>query len=286
MRPLIGDVRLHVSVLGEEWMDGVHRPVIVAVHGGPGVDAGTLRALMRPAAEYAQVLVPDQRGHGRSDYSEPGRWNLDTWADDLAELVTVLGVDQPVVLGTSFGGFVVQRYLARHPKQPAGAVLIGTSAREGDPVIVVERFRQAGGERAAEVMARAFRENTEDAEREWAEVCGPLLRRRAPSPAMTAALTHRIFTTEVNVHFMPALRRMDLRPGLAAARCPVLVLAGEQDPLIPPDMAEEIVSALPPGLAALHFLEAGHTILNDAAEDAHTLIREFAHRVTSPTQLR
>jgi phosphohistidine phosphatase len=78
MRPQIGGVRLHVSVLGDEWHDGDHRPVIVALHGGPGVDGSGVRFLMRPAAEYAQVLVPDQRGHGHSDLSEPSRWNLDT----------------------------------------------------------------------------------------------------------------------------------------------------------------------------------------------------------------
>lgn len=79
---------------------------------------------------------------------------------------------------------------------------------------------------------------------------------------------------------MPALRRMDLRPGLAAARCPVLVLAGVHDPLNPPQMAKEIVSALPPGLGQVHLLDGAHTLLNDTPESAHALIREFAHHVT------
>jgi len=235
---------------------------------------------MLPAVEYAQVVVPDQRGYGYSDYGGPSQWQLDTWADDLATLVDVLGVDRPVVLGTSFGGFVVQHYLARHPDQPAGAVLVGTSPREGDRAAVIERFRRVGGERAAEVMRRAFEDDSEEAEREWAEVCGPLLRRRPPSAAMASALAHRISTTEVNLHFMPALRRMDLRPGLTVAHCPVLVLAGEHDPLIPTQLAEEIVLALPEGLGELHLLDASHTVLNDAPEAAHRLIHQFARRVT------
>jgi pimeloyl-ACP methyl ester carboxylesterase len=104
VRLLIGDVRVHVSVAGEEWQDGVRRPTIVALHGGPGLDGTKLRWLMRPAAEYAQVVVPDQRGHGHSDLSAPAQWNLDVWADDLAALIDVLGLHRPVVLGTSFGG--------------------------------------------------------------------------------------------------------------------------------------------------------------------------------------
>jgi pimeloyl-ACP methyl ester carboxylesterase len=115
---------------------------------------------MAPASENAQVLVPDQRRHGHSDLSEPSRWPLDTWADDLAALVDVLGLSRPVVLGTSFGGFVVQRYLARHPDQPAGAVLVSTIPRAPGEAETVERFRQLGGEPAAAAMQRSFREHT------------------------------------------------------------------------------------------------------------------------------
>jgi dienelactone hydrolase len=57
---------------------------------------------------------------------------------------------------------------------------------------------------------------------------------------------------------------MDLRPGLAAARCPVLVLAGALDPLIPPDVTAEIVEALPDGLGELHIIsDAAHEVLRD-----------------------
>ena len=62
--------------------------------------------------------MPDQRGHGHSDLGEPGRWNLDVWADDLAGLIDVLGLHHPIVLGTSFGGFVVQRYRPATPASP------------------------------------------------------------------------------------------------------------------------------------------------------------------------
>jgi proline iminopeptidase len=46
-------------------------------------------------------------------------------------------------------------------------------------------------------------------------------------------------------HTRTELPGMDLRPGLAGVQCPVLVLAGEQDPVTPPEDAEEIVAALP-----------------------------------------
>ena len=46
---------------------------------------------------------------------------------------------------------------------------------------------------------------------------------------MAAALQQQIFTTDVDPHLMSALPRMGLRPGLGAARCLVLALAGEHD---------------------------------------------------------
>lgn len=281
MRLQIRDVRLHVSVLGDEWRHGERRPVIVALHGGPGVDGSGLRFLMSPAAEYAQVLIPDQRGHGHSDLSEPSRWNLDTWADDIAALIDALCSSRPVVFGTSFGGFVVQRYLSRHPDQPAGAILAGTSPRETNRAEAVERFRRVGGDRAAAAMQRSFEEHTPEALREWMDVCAPFLTRRAPSPAYHDATRDAVQTPEVNLHFMAALTNLDLRPGLAATRCSVLVLAGEHDPLIPPAVAAEIVSALPPGLGEMHVLSgAAHRLLSDEADTAHRLMREFVERVT------
>jgi len=276
VRPLIGDVRLHVSVLGDEWRDGVRFPVLVALHGGPGVDGSKLRQLLRPAVDFAQVIVPDQRGHGYSDRSDAAHWNLDVWADDLARLVDVLGVDRPVVLGTSFGGFVVQRYLARYPDRPAAAVLVATAPRAVDREAAVERFRAVGGDRAADAMARSFREATPEAEREWREVCAPLLARHEPAAEVREALRHRIHSTEVNLHFTPTLATMDLRPGLREVRCPVLVLAGADDPLISPDSSAEIVTALPAGLGELHVLpDAGHDVLSDRPARGHSVIRRF-----------
>ncbi len=235
VRVRVDDVRLHVSVLGEQWRDGVRLPVIVALHGGPGVDAAMLRATVAPAATYAQVVVPDQRGHGRSDRGEPEQWNLDRWADDVAGLVEVLGLDRPVVLGTSFGGFVAQRYLARHPGQPAGAVLIATCSRAPDEAEVVERFRSFGGDVAAAAMTQAFRGNTSPAQQQlWGQVCAPLLALRPLGPELALAAQQRVDTVEVAQHFAARLAHLELRPGLTAARCPVLVLAGERDPLNPP----------------------------------------------------
>ncbi|GGN76907.1 non-heme chloroperoxidase [Actinoplanes lobatus] len=276
MRVRAGDVRLHVTTLGDEYSDGQRRPDIIAVHGGPGIDGGMLRLTMRPAVGYAHVIVPDLRGHGRSDRGEPADWNLDVWADDLAALIDTLGLPSPYLLGTSFGGFVVQRFLSRHPETLAGAILIGTGARQASHDEIVERHRVLGGDRAADVMRRSLTDHSPEAEREWAEVCGPLAIRRAPDEDYQRAVRNRISTPEINAGFISQLSGLDLRPDLAAARRPVMVLVGEYDPLIPYEVAAETVDSLPAGTGELHVVPgASHQAIWDAPDATHALIRKF-----------
>lgn len=279
VRVAVGGVWLHVTVRGDEWVGDQRRSAVIGVHGGPGMDGGFLRFALTPVSDFAQVVVPDQRGHGRSDLGTSAEWNLDTWADDLAGLIDVLGLHAPVVLGTSFGGFVVQRYLARHPEQPAGAVLVSTAPRAASQAETVERFREVGGDTAAAAMARSFAEASGEAQLEWERYCAPLLSVRPSTAEFDRVMQERISTPQVNRHFTPSLPGMDLRPGLAAVRCPVLVLAGGQDPLVPPSNAEEAVAAIPDGLATLHSVaSAGHLLLWDAPDVVEELVRPFVDR--------
>src|SRR4029453_16253636 len=129
----IGDVRLFVDVDGAklvpEGMSMRERPTLVMVHGGPGFDHTPFKARYASLTEIAQLLYYDHRGNGRSEDGLPERWNLDQWADDLRTLCDVLGIEHPIVFGTSFGGFVALNYALRHPDHPAKLVLSSTAAR-------------------------------------------------------------------------------------------------------------------------------------------------------------
>jgi non-heme chloroperoxidase len=63
--------------------------------------------------EGYRVIAHDRRGHGRSGQPSNG-FNMDTFADDLAEVIEALGVKQATLVGHSMGGGEVVRYLARH----------------------------------------------------------------------------------------------------------------------------------------------------------------------------
>ena len=74
---------------------------------------------------------------------------------------------------------------------------------------------------------------------------------------------------------------MDLRPDLANVRCPTLVLVGEHDPMYPIALVEEIVTAIPNGLARLQVVpDASHDVATDNPEFTNRCIRKFIREVT------
>ncbi len=73
---------------------------------------------------------------------------------------------------------------------------------------------------------------------------------------------------------------LTLLPGLASATCPVLVLAGEDDPMCPLQDALDIAAALPAQrLQLARFANAGHGTWHDQPEAAMARLRQF---ITDP----
>jgi pimeloyl-ACP methyl ester carboxylesterase len=289
MRVRAGDVSLWFEVLGTKRVaDGprfVERPTIITVHGGPGFDSANGLEGAMPLSEIAQVVVFDQRGHGRSDYSTPDRWNLDTWADDIVALCTALDIERPIVLGTSFGGFVVQRYAARHPHHALAHILVVTMPRFDDEQMV-ERFRAVGGDEVADFVQRDLDHSTPQSHQEWERLCLPLMSREPQTKEWLAERMARVIRTdEVNLHFANGERRtLDLRPGLHNLARPTLLVVGEMDPVIPPALAREIVDAAPPGLVELVEIPgARHHLGRDAPDQLVDTIRRFVQRVAPAT---
>ena len=105
-----------------DWGSG--QPVVFS-HGWPlSADAFEDQMYFLASRGY-RCIAHDRRGHGRS--SQPlGGNNLDTYADDLAELVEALDLKDAIHVGHSTGGGEVTRYIGRHgTKRVAKAVLIG-----------------------------------------------------------------------------------------------------------------------------------------------------------------
>ncbi|WP_018348513.1 alpha/beta fold hydrolase [Longispora albida] len=281
-RVVVDGASLHVTV-----SRGRHRtpgPALVALHGGPGIDGSGLRLTLAPLADAADVVVPDQRGHGASDLSTPDRWNLDDWADDLAAVIDDLGLRRPVVLGVSFGGWVAIRHAARHPGQPAGLIVAAMTARLPTVEQVAARMGSLAGPAAREAWLRDHSQPDAESAAAVREHCLPLMARRAPSAALAAVRAAQSYNPAVNEHFTPKFQELDLTPDLGTVACPALVVTGALDPLLTPELAAATASACPAGTGRLVTIPgAAHDLFADAPDLVLDEVRRFVLEVAAGT---
>jgi proline iminopeptidase len=207
---------------------------------------------------------------------------MPTWADDLRRLCDALGLDKPVVLGSSFGGDVALTYAGLFPDHPGGVILTNTNAGRTDQQLVIEAFGRLGGPEAADVARHAFADKTGEYQAEFSRVCYPLY---SAEPGWAAEsgqfLARMIRNLDVSLHYASE-RDSGFDPWsvTGAVRCPVLVLAGEDDPVCLLPIVEELASQLPAQTTRLVRLPgARHTIFRDRPDLAFPAVRDFVFRI-------
>jgi proline iminopeptidase len=278
MRIYANGTRLWFDVEGLEAVpDGSEmrqRPTVVLVHGGPGVyDHSYFKPDFAVLAEHAQVVYLDLRGHGRSEWGDPGAWTFEQCADDLRAFCDTLGIARPFIFGHSMGGPIVLLYGARHPGHAAGLVVQSGFARWDMPRMA-EAFRRLAGAEVAEIAERSYA-GEDVSDEEWARVFAAFGRRR-PNADRHARTPKNL---ALNLHGMELIRGLDVVDQLRRIDVPTLVSVGELDPVTPIAAADEIIAALPEAMAQLTVVEnAGHFTWLDAPDRFWPTIIEFIQR--------
>src|SRR5436305_2711768 len=137
------------TIYYKDWGKG---PVVTFSHGWPlNADAWDGQMLFL-AQNGFRAVAHDRRGHGRSSQASSGN-DMNGYADDLAEVIEALNLNEVTVVGHSTGGGEVARYIGRHgTKRVAAAVLIAavpplvvkTAANpEGLPIEVFDGLRSS-----------------------------------------------------------------------------------------------------------------------------------------------
>jgi pimeloyl-ACP methyl ester carboxylesterase len=177
---------------------GAGAPVLF-VHGATGTGMFDWGRLAGDLSSGYRCIVPDLRGHGRSGFRLPG-YGGDAIAGDLRELLKLLGVGQPHIIGFSYGAEVALRLEIEKPGTARSLILV--SPGTGRP----RSYRMPSLEYMHRVWPRSLRELHEA--------------RHGPDH----------WSTLVTLLQQDSARQAELPPeDLIRISCPVLLLAGDHD---------------------------------------------------------
>ena len=242
-------------------VDGAGPPVLL-VHGYPL--SGALWSDVVPhLARDHRVIVPDLRGHGRSE--AVGRVTMDDMADDLLAVLEAADESRPVVLvGMSMGGYVSLAFCRLHRDRVRALALVDSRAA-ADSAEAAENRRRTAEQVMREGSAAAIAEEmagklfTNDVDRDLRE----LWRQRMADtpPAGVAAALRAMADRPDSTAF---LRETDL---------PLLIVVGSEDRITPPEEARALAEAAG---ATLEVIEgAGHAAPAERPQEVAAALRRF-----------
>jgi proline iminopeptidase len=283
MRIEVNGVRLFFDVEGSRLVpDGPvmrEKPVLLLLHGGPGMDHSSFRPAFSQFADIAQVVYLDHRGNGRSERGPREAWTLAQWGDDVRAFCDALEIERPIVMGQSFGGMVAIAYATRHAEHP-GKLIFSSTAAQGWAHVErsIDLFRARGGDEIAEMARHALTVgyDSEEFARRWMmEAMAYYQTVAKPDPD---ARSRSVMTGKVLMHFLgPGGEGLtfDLLQGLGRIQCPALVLGGEEDPITPIEAQTDIAAAIPKEWVRFErFPGAGHGVFRDDPR-GYDVIRDF-----------
>jgi len=127
------------DIFYKDWGPKTAQPIVFH-HGWPLSADDWDAQMMFFLGQGFRVIAHDRRGHGRSTQTDGGN-DMDTYASDVDDLVTALGLTKAIHVGHSTGGGEVTRYVAQHAKgRVAKAVLL-----DAVPPVMVKKESNPGG---------------------------------------------------------------------------------------------------------------------------------------------
>jgi N-formylmaleamate deformylase len=248
---------------------GGNKPVVVLAHGV--TDNGLCWSpLVRELENDYDLIMVDARGHGKSDGPE-GSYGPDVQAEDLAGLITALGLVKPAVLGHSMGAGTALVLAGKHPD------LVGSILLEDPPSWWTEWYDSPDAREMVNSMksrALGYKSLTRDELVATAREGHPDWSEGEIQPWADAKLA---FSPNVLVVFEPNNRaNVDWPATLGQIACPVLLIMAdaERGGIITPERAEAL-KAMVPQTEVAYIPGAGHNIRREQFGPYVQVVREF-----------
>jgi non-heme chloroperoxidase len=249
------------SIYYKDW--GTGTPVVFS-HGWPLTADAWEDQMVFLAARGFRCVAHDRRGHGRSGQPWDGN-EMDTYADDLAALVTALDLKGAVHVGHSTGGGEVARYIGRHGTgRVSKAVLIGAV-----PPLLLKTAANPGGVPIAEfdkIRAGVLADRSQF----FQELTVPFYGANRPGAKVSQALRDTFWLQGMQAGLkgvldcIKAFSETDFTEDLKKFDVPTLILHGDDDQIVPVDLTArrtadlvkgstlKVYPGLPHGLCSTH----------------------------------
>ena len=265
-----------LAARGNELVD---KPVIVALHGGPGIDHSQFVPWLTPIADTAQLILVDHRGNGRSSRPPVETRTLANMADDLEALRKALGLGRIVVFGMSFGGMLALTYAVTYPDRIAGLILCATAASNEALERALSGMHDMSSPEQREALAR-LRHGTVQSPEDLDRVFGALAPFYEYDPQRTPPGGFKPIADidMLNWFFARERQTYDVRDRLAIVTAPTLVLTGRHDRIAPPFASDEIVKGIPRAEQEI-FEESGHRLMREENAKLLRVVRAFIGRL-------
>lgn len=244
---------------------------LLLVHGFP-LDHSMWRNQIGALAQHVRVIAPDLPGFGKSRAKEPGLISMDGFANRLQELLTALGVDQPVCFcGLSMGGYIGWQFWKLHRQQLGALIACDTKSLADTPEVARARQMMArsiekeGSQTiAADLIEKLFDESTLSQQPELIEQTRKVIHE---SDRDVVAGAHRAMAA-----------RPDTTSWLSEIEVPTLVAVGEHDIISTPDEMLQIANSIP-NSTFLKIAGAGHMAPFEQPQAFNRAVVEFLARL-------
>lgn len=269
-RELAGAHSRFVKVNGIEvhyTTSGSGDPPLVLLHGF-GASVFSWREVIGPLSRKRQVVAFDRPSAGLTQRPLPGEWDsadyargspysAEAQADLAVGLLDALGLQDAVLVGHSAGGTIALLAAMRHPERVRGLVLIDPAVytEGGPPVFIAPLLRTPQARRLGPLLVRSLGGRAGDRllELAWHEPARitDAVRAGYCLPLQAADWDRGLW------ELVAARRPLRLYERLDEVRCPVLVLSGEDDGIVPVEESRRLSRELPRAEFAL-IADAGH----------------------------